>query len=159
VTVVPDGDRRSRRPPGIVGILAVWLALATLPQGLRPGWLPPRQLRARSALELRRARLVASISPGWSGAEPRAPGWAAYVFLTHEIVRGVHFHRRDAVALAALWVLVLQLPASRRWMPSLRPARCVRAGACGRRPNGGGRAGAAASDTVVDVPRRGSPLW
>jgi hypothetical protein len=34
----------------------------------------------------------------------------------------MHFHRRDAVAIAALWVLLLQLPAARRWMPSLRPA-------------------------------------
>jgi glucose dehydrogenase len=52
---------------------------------------------------------------------PRAR-FAAYVFLTHEAVRGVHFHRWDAVAIAALWVLLLQLPSARRWMPSLRPA-------------------------------------
>jgi len=52
---------------------------------------------------------------------PRA-WFAAYVFLTHETVRGFHFHQRDAVALAMLWVLLLQLPAARRWMPFLRPA-------------------------------------
>jgi hypothetical protein len=52
---------------------------------------------------------------------PRAR-FAAYVLLTHEALRGVHFHRRDAVAIAAGWVLLLQLPAARRWMPALRPA-------------------------------------
>lgn len=48
--------------------------------------------------------------------------FAAYVFLTHETVRGFHFHRHDAVAAAMLWVLLLQLPAARRWMPSLHPS-------------------------------------
>ena len=52
---------------------------------------------------------------------PRAR-FAAYVFLTHEAVRGIHFHRPDAVAIAVLWVLLLQLPAARRFLPSLRPA-------------------------------------
>jgi hypothetical protein len=52
---------------------------------------------------------------------PRAR-FAAYVFLTHEAVRGLHGRRWDAVAVAALGVLVLQLPAARRWAPSIRPA-------------------------------------
>jgi hypothetical protein len=52
---------------------------------------------------------------------PRAR-FAAYVFLTHETVRGAHFHQRAAVAVAVAGVLLLQLPAARRWAPSLRPA-------------------------------------
>ena len=52
---------------------------------------------------------------------PRAR-FAAYVFLTHETVRGLHFHRWDAVLVAVAGVLLLQLPAARRWAPSLRPA-------------------------------------
>jgi hypothetical protein len=52
---------------------------------------------------------------------PRAR-FAAYVFLTHEAVRGLHGHRWAAVAVAALGVLLLQLPAARRWAPSIRPA-------------------------------------
>lgn len=54
--------------------------------------------------------------------------FAAYVFLTHEVLRGVHAGRRDAVLLAVLWVLLLQLPAARRWLPSIAP------GAVGRPP-------------------------
>ena len=48
--------------------------------------------------------------------------FAAYVFLTHESFRGLHFHRWDAVGLAVAWVILLQLPAARRYAPSLRPA-------------------------------------
>ena len=47
--------------------------------------------------------------------------FAAYVFLSHEIVRGVHFRRWDAVAIALAWIALLQLPAARRYAPSLRP--------------------------------------
>jgi hypothetical protein len=52
---------------------------------------------------------------------PRAR-FATYVFLTHEAVRGLHFHHWDAVLAAAAGVLLLQLPAACRWAPSLRPA-------------------------------------
>lgn len=48
--------------------------------------------------------------------------FATYVFLTHEAFRGLHFHHWDAVALAVAWVILLQLPAARRYAPSLRPA-------------------------------------
>lgn len=51
---------------------------------------------------------------------PRAR-FAAYVFLTHESVRGLHFRHWDAVAVAAAWVALLQLPSARRYAPSLRP--------------------------------------
>jgi len=44
------------------------------------------------------------------------------VFLTHEAARGLHFRRWDAVIAAVAGVLLLQLPAARRWAPSLRPA-------------------------------------
>jgi len=52
---------------------------------------------------------------------PRAR-FAAYVFLTHETARGLHFRRWDALVVAVTGVLLLQLPAARRWAPSLRPA-------------------------------------
>lgn len=48
--------------------------------------------------------------------------FAAYVFLSHEILRGVHFHRGDAVLVALAAIGLLQLPSARRWAPSLRPA-------------------------------------
>src|SRR5262245_21553240 len=69
------------------------------------------------------------------GRHPRAR-FAAYVFFTHEVVRGVHFQRWDAVALAGVWILLLQLPAARRWEPSLRAAE-MRA-RWGQRPGGSG---------------------
>jgi hypothetical protein len=48
--------------------------------------------------------------------------FAAYVFLSHEIVRGLHFRQWDAVAIALASIALLQLPAARRYAPSLRPA-------------------------------------
>ena len=48
--------------------------------------------------------------------------FAAYVFLSHEIIRGAHFRHWDAVAIALAWIALLQLPAARRYAPSLRPA-------------------------------------
>lgn len=56
-----------------------------------------------------------------SRRHPRAR-FAAYVFLTHEALRGLHFRHWDAVAVAAAWIALLQLPAARRYAPSLRPA-------------------------------------
>jgi len=48
--------------------------------------------------------------------------FAAYVFLSHEIIRGAHFRHWNAVAVAVAWIALLQLPAARRYAPSLRPA-------------------------------------
>jgi hypothetical protein len=48
--------------------------------------------------------------------------FAAYVFLTHEVLRGLPAGRWDAVAVGAVGIGLLQLPAARRWVPSLRPA-------------------------------------
>jgi hypothetical protein len=114
----PDGAQR----PAVVVALAAWLALAPVLQalslaGLRVANFAPERPWNYLAYGLA-APYVAWLV--WRG-RPRAR-FAAYVFFTHEAVRGLHFHRRDAVALAALWVLLLQLPAARRWMPSLRPA-------------------------------------
>ena len=52
---------------------------------------------------------------------PRAR-FAAYVFFTHETVRGLQFRHWDAVAVAMGGILLLQLPSARRYAPSLRPA-------------------------------------
>jgi hypothetical protein len=82
--------------------------------------------------------------------------FAAYVFLTHEAVRGVHLHRRDAALIAALWVVLLQLPAARRWMPSLRPAEMrARWRRRSRRPPSSRASGDAAPDPPSpESPRR-----
>lgn len=121
-TAAPDGDRGTCRPPGIVRALAAWLAVAPLLQilslaGLRIGNFAPDlpwNYLAYGLVSPYVARLI------WC-RRPRAR-FAAYVFLTHEILRGIHSQRQDAVAIATLWLLLLQLPAARRWMPWLRPA-------------------------------------
>jgi hypothetical protein len=107
--------------PGVIIALAAWFALMPVLQGLslvglRVGNFAPDRPWNYVAYGLA-APYVAWLV--WR-RRPRAR-FAAYVFLTHEAVRGLHFHRRDAVAVAMLWVLLLQLPAARRWMPSLRP--------------------------------------
>jgi hypothetical protein len=121
-TVSEHDDRESGRPPGVIAALAAWLALAPALQvlslaGLRVANFAPE--RPWNYL----AYGVAAPYVAWLvwRRRPRAR-FAAYVFFTHEAVRGMHFHRRDAVAIAALWVLFLQLPAARQWMPSLSPA-------------------------------------
>ena len=48
--------------------------------------------------------------------------FSAYVFLSHEIVRSAHFRHWDAAAIAVAWIALLQLPAARRYAPSVRPA-------------------------------------
>lgn len=55
----------------------------------------------------------------------RRARFAAYLFLTHEAARGLHFGHWDAVAVALAWVALLQLPAARRYAPSLRPAEIL----------------------------------
>jgi hypothetical protein len=122
MTATADGDRAGARRPAVVRLLVAWLALAPLLQvlslaGLRIGNFAPDRPWNYVTYGLA-APYVAWLV--WR-RQPRAR-FAAYVFLTHEAVRGFHFHRHDAVALAALWVLLLQLPAARRFMPSLRPA-------------------------------------
>jgi len=108
--------------PLVVRLLVLWLALAPLLQalslaGFRVGNFAPDRPWNYLAYGL------AAPYVGWLvwQRRPRAR-FAVYVFLTHESVRGMHFHRRDAVAMAILWILLLQLPAARRYMPSLRPA-------------------------------------
>jgi hypothetical protein len=122
VTAALDEAGGPVRPPGIVLALTAWLALAPVLQlaslaGLRLGNFAADRPWSYVAYGLA-APYVAWLV--WR-RHPRAR-FAAYVFLTHEAVRGLHLRRWDAVALAALWVLLLQLPAARRWLPSLRPA-------------------------------------
>ena len=117
-----DDDRASDRCPTVVRLLVVWLALAPLLQllslaGFRIGNFAPDRPWNYLAYGLAAPYVAWRV---WH-RQPRAR-FASYVFLTHEAVRGIHFHRRDAVAIAALWVALLQLPAARRFMPSLRPA-------------------------------------
>jgi hypothetical protein len=157
VTAIPDGDRRGRRPPGIVRMLAAWLALAPLLQGLSLAGLRLGNFAPDRPWNYLVYGLVAPYVAWLVWRCPARARFAAYVVLAHEILRGVHSHRRDAVAIAVLWVLLLQLPAARRWMPSLRPAEMWARFRLGPTPDRGSRAGAVPSDTVVDAPRRGSP--
>jgi hypothetical protein len=114
----PDDARR----PAVVVALAAWLALAPVLQALSLAGLRVGNFASERPWNYLVYGLAAPYVAWlvWR-RRPRAR-FAAYVFFTHEAVRGLHFHRRDAVVLAALWVLLLQLPAARRWMPSLRPA-------------------------------------
>jgi hypothetical protein len=108
--------------PGVIIALAAWLALMPVLQGLSLAGLSVGNFAPDRPWNYLAYGLAAPYVAWlvWR-RRPRAR-FAAYVFLTHETVRGLHFHRRDAVAAAILWVLLLQLPAARRWMPSLRPA-------------------------------------
>jgi hypothetical protein len=122
VTVIQHDARESVRRPGIIVVLAAWLALAPLLQalslaGLRVANFAPDRPWNYLAYGLATPYVAWLI---WR-RHPRAR-FAAYVFLTHEALRGVQFQRWDAAVLAGLWILFLQLPAARRWMPSLRPA-------------------------------------
>jgi hypothetical protein len=117
----PDAGEGARCP-GIVVALCAWLALAPLLQALTlAGFRAANFAPERPWNYL--AYGVAAPYVAWLvwRRHPRAR-FAAYVFFTHEAVRGVHLLRWDAVALAGLWILLLQLPAARRWLPSIRPA-------------------------------------
>ena len=121
MTAAVDGVVAGPRPL-VVRLLVLWLALAPALQvlslaGLRVGNFAPDRPWNYLAYGLA-APWVAWLV--WR-RRPRAR-FAAYVFFSHEAVRGLHFHRRDAVAIAVLWVLLLQLPTARRYMPSLRPS-------------------------------------
>jgi hypothetical protein len=120
--VAHDGDAAPPRRPRVIVALAAWLACAPALQalsvaGLRVGNFAPDRPWNYLAYGLAAPYVAWLVWNRHSRAR-----FAAYVFLTHEAVRGLHFHRRDAVALGALWVLLLQLPEARRWLPSLRPA-------------------------------------
>jgi hypothetical protein len=121
MTGADDAGARARQP-AIAVALVVWLALAPLLQllslaGVRFANFGPDRPWNYVAYGLA-APYVAWLV---RHRHPRAR-FAAYVFLTHEAVRGLHLHRWDAAALAGLWILLLQLPAARRWLPTLRPA-------------------------------------
>jgi hypothetical protein len=110
------------RRPGIVLALAAWLALAPVLQlaslaGLRIGNFAADRPWSYVAYGLAAPYLAWLV---WR-RHPRAR-FATYVFLTHEAVRGLHLRRWEAVLLAGFWILLLQLPAARRWLPPLRPA-------------------------------------
>lgn len=116
------GKLRHYRPPWV--IIALVLALAAAPV-----------LQAASLAGLRLLNFAADrpwnyVAYGLAAPYVAALLWrrhprarfVAYVFLTHEAARGLHFGRWDAAAVAAAWIGLLQLPAARRWAPSLRPA-------------------------------------
>ena len=154
VTGARLAGRESAGPPGIIVGLAVWLVLAPLLQALTLAGLRVANFASDRPWNYLAYGLAAPYVAWliWR-RQPRAR-FAAYVFLTHEALRGVHFQRRDAVAIAALWVLLLQLPAARRWLPSIRPAEMR---ACWRRrltPGRDDRPGAPRHDSAVGDPRR-----
>jgi hypothetical protein len=107
--------------PLVIAALAVWLGLFPVLQamslaGLRILNFAPDRPWNWLAYGLA-APYVATLL--WR-RHPRAR-FASYVFLSHETLRGAHFHHRSAVVVAVAWVLLLQLPSARRWAPSLRP--------------------------------------
>jgi hypothetical protein len=121
-SVNPTGAGVPMRRPRVVAAVTLALAAAPLLQaaslaGLRLLNFAPDRPWNYLAYGLAAPYVAALL---WR-RHPRAR-FATYVFLTHETVRGLHFHRWDAVLAAAAGVLLLQLPAARRWAPSLRPA-------------------------------------
>ena len=134
-------DRESARRPSVIVALAAWLALAPLLQALSLAGLRLANFAPDRPWNYVAYGLVAPYVAWLVWRRHRRARFAAYVFLTHEALRGVHFHRRDAVAIAALWVLLLQLPAARHWMPSLRPAEMRARWRRQLPPDRGGRAG------------------
>lgn len=140
VTVTRHGDGESARRPGIIVGLAAWLALAPLLQALSLAGLRVANFAPDRHWNYVAYGLVAPYVAWLVWRRHRRARFAAYVFLTHEALRGVHFHRRDAVAVAALWVLLLQLPAARHWLPSLRPAEMRARWRRQLTPDQGGRA-------------------
>ena len=149
-------DLENGQRPVVIAALAAWLALAPVLQalglaGLRVANFAPERPWNYFAYGLA-APYVAWLV--WR-CRPRAR-FAAYVLFTHEAVRGLHFHRWDAVAIAALWVLMLQLPAARRWMPSLRPAEMRARWRRQLTGNGRGDSGAGPSDPAADATRSDS---
>ena len=57
----------------------------------------------------------------WRG-RPRAR-FAAYLFMTHEVVRGLVRSRPSAVVAALAAIGILQLPSVRRYLPAIRPSQ------------------------------------
>jgi hypothetical protein len=141
VTVTRHDDRERARRPSVIVALAAWLALAPLLQALSLAGLRLANFAPDRPWNYVAYGLVAPYVAWLVWRRHRRARFAAYVFLTHEALRGVHFHRRDAVAIAALWVLLLQLPAARHWMPSLRPAEMRARWRRQLPPDRGGRAG------------------
>ncbi len=121
-SVKPTDSSATTRRPRVIAALALALAAAPVLQaaslaGLRLLNFAPDRPWNYVAYGLA-APYVAVLL--WR-RHPRAR-FAAYVFLTHETVRGLHFRRWDAVLVAVAGILLLQLPSARRWVPSLRPA-------------------------------------
>jgi hypothetical protein len=120
-----DSSPSGRRPPWVITGLVAALAVAPLLQlaslaGLRVLNFAPDRSWNYVAYGLA-APYVALLL--WR-RHARAR-FAAYVFFTHEALRGLHFRHADAVAVALAAVALLQLPAARRWAPSLRPAEIL----------------------------------
>jgi hypothetical protein len=119
------GERQGGPRPRVIAALVVALAAAPVLQaaslaGLRiPGFAADRPW-SYVAYGLAAPYVAALL---WR-RHPRAR-FAAYVFLTHEAARGLHFGNWAAAAVAAAWIAVLQLPAARRWAPPVRPAEVL----------------------------------
>jgi hypothetical protein len=123
----PDASPRAAGASRPWAVVLVALALALAPLGQVASLLGVRALNF--APDRPWSYLAYGLAAPYVAAllwrrHPRAR-FAAYVFLTHEAVRGLHLGHRDAVAAAVAAVLLLQLPAARRWAPSLRPRALV----------------------------------
>jgi hypothetical protein len=119
---VAAGERQSAGPPASILGLAAALAAAPLLQAASLAGIVVLNAAAGRPWSW----LAYGLAAPWVAAllwrrHPRAR-FAAYVFLAHEVLRGLHAGRWDAVAAGALGIGLLQLPAARRWVPSLRPA-------------------------------------
>jgi hypothetical protein len=153
----PRGGHGAGRRPLVVRALAVWLGAAPLVQALSLAGVRVANFAPDRPWNYVAYGLAAPYVAWLVWRRPPRARFAVYVFLTHEAVRGVQFRRWDAVVLAGLWILLLQLPAARRWLPSLHPAE-MRA-RWRRRPADvrGQQAGEASDDAGADTPPRDAP--
>jgi hypothetical protein len=119
---VPTAGGPPERRPWVIRALAAWLGLAPLLRGLSLAGLRFANFTPDHPWNYA-AYGVAAPYVAWLVWRRHARArFAAYVFLTHEAVRGAHGRHWAAVALAVLWVALLQTRPARQWVPTLDPA-------------------------------------
>jgi hypothetical protein len=123
-----DGEDGTPGRPGVVSLLSAAFAATPALQVL--ALVGPRLLNAAAERPWSWVAygLLGPYVAGllWRG-HPRAR-FAAYLFLTHEVVRGAAGTRGAAVLAALAGIALLQLPAARRYLPPIRPGRLAGGG-------------------------------
>jgi hypothetical protein len=121
----PDGSERPRRPWGL-WVLTLGLLVSPLIHGgallLRAHWLNYGSLRLWDAFVY---FLIAPIVGVLMLRRHERARFSAYVFLSCEILRAVRIQSLALGLIAVGFLLYLQLPAARRYHPSVDPRRVL----------------------------------